>query len=291
MLTRRHVLAALSVLPPVAAAQACTQIQMFDTVMPGYRGVRQVARDVPFGSGPRQRLDIYAPTGTPPVGGWPVVIFYYGGSWRSGRRQDYHFAATAIASLGAVCVVPDYRLVPDVVFPAFVEDGAAALAWTGANVAGRAAGDPRRIVLAGHSAGAHIASLVALAPATRGQIAGWIGLAGPYDFLPLDVEATRAAFGHLAPGPALDASQPVRQPAERSAPALLIHGRQDTTVRPRQSEAMARHLEAAGVPVTLRMITSAGHITVLTALARPLRGVAPVREAIAAFLSGLPPRG
>lgn len=262
----------------------CTQLDAFDTVMPEDPGIRRLVRGQSFAPHARGSLDIYAPTGPAPQGGWPVMVFWYGGSWRSGRKEDYAFAASAFASLGMICVLPDYRLVPEVVHPAFVEDGLAALAWTVTGI-GALGGDPRRIILSGHSAGAWIAAMVAMDPSTRGQVAGWIGLAGPYDFLPLDVSATINAFGHLQ-GAALEATQPVRLPAAGTPPALLVHGDEDTTVRLRQSERMAAHLRSAGVPVELETLPNVGHITILTALARPLRGRAPTRAACRTWLAG-----
>lgn len=282
--TRRGLVAGVPLLAAGSLA-ACTQIEMFDTVMPGDGGVRQIARSVRFAAGRRGTLDVHAPVGAAPAGGWPVVVFWYGGSWRSGRKEDYQFAAAALASLGAVCVLPDYRLVPEVRHPAFVEDGLAALARVRQDAAGWG-GDPGRIVVAGHSAGAWIAAMLALDPSTRGQLAGWIGLAGPYDFLPLDVTATLDAFGHLS-GAALEATQPVRLPASGSPPALLVHGTEDRTVRFRQSEAMAAHLRASGVRCELEPLAHVGHITILTALARPLRGRAPTRALCGRFLQSL----
>lgn len=262
----------------------CTQLDAFDTVMPDDPGIRRIVRGQSFAPHARGSLDVYAPTGPAPAGGWPVMVFWYGGSWRSGRKEDYAFAASAFASLGMICVLPDYRLVPEAVHPAFVEDGLAAHRWTVASIAALG-GDPNRIVLSGHSAGAWIAAMVAMDPSTRGSVAGWIGLAGPYDFLPLDVSATIDAFGHLQ-GAALEATQPVRLPAGGTPPALLIHGAEDRTVRLRQSEAMAAHLRAAGVAAELEVLPNVGHITILTALARPLRGRAPTRAACRTWLAG-----
>ena len=71
----------------------------------------------------------------------PVVVFFYGGSWQSGRRQDYSFVAQALTSRGCVVVIPDYRLYPEANFPAFVEDGAAAFAWVHEHIS-RFGGDP-----------------------------------------------------------------------------------------------------------------------------------------------------
>ncbi|MBU6374295.1 MAG: alpha/beta hydrolase [Alphaproteobacteria bacterium] len=264
-------------------AGACAPLTAFDTLIPKDAGTRRVA-SAAYAAGPRGGLDIYAPTGARTA---PVVLFFYGGSWNSGRRQDYAFAGRALAALGYVVAIPDYRLVPEVRFPAFVEDGAAALAWATQNIAA-SGGDPGRIVLCGHSAGAYIALMLALdarygeaAGAPRGAVRGAVGLAGPYDFYPFDVDSTRAAFG-AAPDPA--ATQPISFAHAGAPPTLLLTGLDDTTVRPRNTRALAAKLAQAGADVTTREYPDVDHGDILLALARPLRGRAPVLADIRAFV-------
>lgn len=155
-----------------------------------------------------------------------------------------------------ITVVPDYRLIPEVRYPAFVEDGAAALRWATEH-AGTYCGDGSAIVLMGHSAGADIAAMLAVDPRwlgdTRSAVKGLAGLAGPYDFAPFDVEASRAAFGQ-APDPA--DPQPVTFAGAGDPPALLLYGSADTVVLPRNSEALAARLRAGGVAVDSRAIPS-----------------------------------
>ena len=90
-----------------------------------------VTRNIVFGAGPRDRLDIYRPAGSAgmPPAGWPVIVFFYGGSWQWGNRADYQFFAALLAKKGFVVAVPDYRLYPEVKFPAFLNDCAAAVAF------------------------------------------------------------------------------------------------------------------------------------------------------------------
>ena len=200
--SRRLFLAATAL--AAAALTACSGLDTLNglnRLTPGDGGVAQVGRDIAFGADPRQQLDVYAPKGR---AGAPVVVFFYGGSWKTGSRRDYGFAARAIAAKGFVVVVPDYRLVPQVRYPAFVEDGAAAVAWTAAH-AGEYGGDPKRIGVAGHSAGAYIALMLAVDPrwtakaGAGGAIKAAVGLAGPYDFLPFEPGgAAEAAFGQAA---------------------------------------------------------------------------------------------
>ena len=267
-------------------ASACSPLQALngaDRVMSD-GGVRQVADGVAFGADPRQRLDIYAP---PHAAHAPVLVFFYGGSWSSGRRQDYGFAARAFASQGFVVVIPDYRLVPQVTYPAFVEDGAAAVGWVSRNI-GRYGGDPARLALGGHSAGAYVAVMLALdrrwlaaAKVDPAVVRAVFGLAGPYDFYPFDVPASIAAFGTFADGPD---TQPINHVRAEAPPAFLAHGSKDTLVRPRNSIRLSEALTAAGARATLRLYPGLGHVEVLTALAKPFRGKAPIVADVARFL-------
>jgi len=273
-MTRRLAPAALA-----ALLAACTPLTLFNNVVPKDGGVVR-SDDIAFGQHPRQRLDVYAPKG---ANGLPVVVWIYGGSWNSGMKDGYGFAGRAFASRGFVTVVPDYRLVPEVRYPAFLEDNAAAVRWARANVA-RYGGDPDRIVLAGHSAGAYNAAMLALDARWLGEdraaVKGLIGLAGPYDFLPLDGPVTQAAFGSA---PDLPATQPVTHVDASAPPAFLATGADDATVRPRNSEKLAAKLQAAGVAAEVRVYPKMGHVGIVTALARPLRGKAPVLADATAF--------
>jgi acetyl esterase/lipase len=266
-----------------ALAAACSPLGTFDRLVPKDRGGALVARGLAYGPDSRQRLDVYAPrSGCEQPR--PVVVFFYGGSWNSGTRAGYAFVGRALAAQGFVTVIPDYRLVPEVHYPAFVEDGAAAVRWVTAN-AGKYCGDGRSIVLMGHSAGAYIAAMLAVDPrwleGTRAAIKGLVGLAGPYDFAPFDVDASRAAFGQVS-DPA--ETQPVTWAGAGDPPALLLYGTDDTVVRPRNSEALAARLRAGGVAVERRAYPGLGHVGILLALARPFRGRAPVLRDAATFI-------
>jgi len=254
----------------------------FNALVPKDRASARVAEGIAFGAGPRLRLDVYAPRATA-SGPRPVIVFLYGGSWNSGRRQGYAFAARALAAQGFVVVVPDHRLVPEVRYPEFLGDCAAAVRWA-RREAGRFGGDGGRIVLVGHSAGAYNTAMLALDPgllgADRTAIRGFAGLAGPYDFLPLDDKSTIAAFGQW---PRLAETQPVGHVAAGAPPALLLHGADDVRVKPRNSRALAARLEAAGAEVELKLYPGLGHIGILTALALPFRRKAPVLADVARF--------
>ena len=276
---RRALLAALPFLA------ACTpSLGTFDAFAPRDAGARRVARDVGYGEGPRRRLDVYAPAKRDaPL---PVIVFIYGGSWDSGDKDDYEFVGAALASRGFVTVLPDYRLAPEVRFPGFIEDCAAAVRWVSDNVS-EYGGDAQRIVLVGHSAGAYNAIMLALAGdylRTAGvdarSIRGAIGLAGPYDFLPFDVDSTRNAFGQ-APDPQL--TQPVHFARADAPPLLLLWGEDDTTVGPRNLESLAHVQRAAGGDVETEVYANVDHVGIMLALSRPFRGRAPVLNDVTAF--------
>ena len=268
-----------------ALAAACTpSLGAFNALAPKDPDGRRVARNVSFGPEARQKLDVYAPEGA--AGPKPVIVFVYGGSWASGDKDDYTFAGAALASRGFVTVIPDYRLVPGVRFPSFIEDCAAAVRWTADHVA-EFGGDASRIVLVGHSAGAYNAMMVALdahylrdAGVDAARVRGVVGLAGPYDFLPFDVDATRNAFG-AAPDTAL--TQPVHFARADAPPALLLWGDADTTVGPRNLRGLDEALRTAGARVETKIYPGVDHVDIMLALSRPLRGRAPTLADVTAF--------
>ena len=272
-------------LPGLAAALAtvaCSPLRTFDTLVPKDRGTRLIVRGAAFGPDPRQRLDVYAPA-SPADHRRPILVFFYGGSWSTGDRRGYAFVGRAFAAAGFVTVIPDYRLVPTIRFPTFLEDNAAAVRWARMH-ASEIGGDSDRIVLAGHSAGAYDAAMLAVdarwLAADRRAVRGWIGLAGPYDFLPLKGPITTATFGRER-DPVL--TQPVTFAGTGDPPAFLATGDRDKTVRPANSDAMAQRLRTAGVRVVRRRYAGLGHVGVLTALARPFRRRAPVLVDAVAF--------
>ena len=263
-------------------ASACSVLATFDTLVPKDAGSTRVARAVPYGEGPRRMLDIYAPAGAH-ASALPVIVFFYGGSWATGDRRYYSFVGRALAARGFVTVIPDYRLVPEVTYPGFVEDGAAAVNWTASHI-GDYGGDPRRIVLAGHSAGAYIAAMLSVDKQWLGEghkaVRGLVGLAGPYDFAPFTLETTRQAFGSA---PDAAATQPVNLAAPGDPPALLAYGDADHIVLPRNSIRLAERLRGVGVPVRVRAYAGMGHTGIVRALALPFRREAPVLDDIAQF--------
>ena len=249
--------------------------------------------DVAYGPLPRQKLDIYTPTATVPAAGWPVVVFFYGGSWNTGERADYQFVGEALAARGVVTLVADYRLYPEVRYPDFLTDSAQALAY-GLTQAARLGGDPKRVFVMGHSAGGYNAAMLALdarwlkaAGHAPGELAGWIGLAGPYDFFPTDNPAAQPVFFH----PNYPAqAQPITFTPPDAPRSFLAAPANDRVVSPQRSTLqLANKLQAAGVPVTLKFYKRASHTTLIGAFAWPLRWVAPVLDDVTAFIETAPP--
>src|SRR5690606_38098443 len=175
-----------------------------------------------------------------------------------------------LAEAGVTTIIPDYRLFPEVRYPVFVEDAAAAVAWVFGNHE-RLGIDPERIHLSGHSAGAHIAALLATDSKylerhgiEPGNLAGVIGLSGPYDVLPLTDDDLVEIF---SADPELQAdSQPVNHVDGDEPPFLLLHGDDDLLVWPRNSIRLKARLDAAGVPAELRIYKGIGHIRMLASL-------------------------
>ncbi|NMM07689.1 alpha/beta hydrolase [Polaromonas sp.] len=239
-----------------------------------------------YGPDARQSLDVYQPA--IPLRQAPLVVFFYGGNWSSGERADYRFVGEALASSGIVAMVADYRLSPAFRYPAFVQDSARAVAWALQHAADYDA-DPAKIFVMGHSAGAYNAAMVALDSrwlAAEGlkptRLAGWIGLAGPYDFLPIVEPLSRVAFNW--PDTPAD-SQPLLHASAASPRALLLAPAQDRLVNPQRSTlALAQRLKASGVAVQSELFDSVSHVTLLASMASVLRGRAPVLERVQAFV-------
>ncbi len=261
-------------------------LSVLDFLVPKDTASHRVARDVAFGPHRRHRLDLYAPRR--PSGRLPLLVFVHGGGWDSGDRRDYGFAGRALAALGFLACCADYRVFPEAVFPAFVEDLALAAGWLASHAA-RYGGDPDRLFLVGHSAGAYNAVMLALdpgrfgAPGLAGRIAGVVGLSGPYDFYPFDVRQSIDSFGAY-PEPLT--TQPVNLVTAAAPPMLLAHGVRDTTVGDYHTVRLAARLRSAGVPVVERHYGGLRHVELALGLMQPLRGLLPVYRYIASFLSG-----
>ncbi len=255
----------------------------------GHQGQQGVA----YGPDPRQRLDVYQPLPDSRPATPPIVVFFYGGSWSKGERADYRFVGEALASAGAIVVIADYRLSPGVRYPEFVRDSAAAVKWA-FDHASELGGSPENVVVMGHSAGGYNAAMVALDRrwldgaelARERKLAGFIGLAGPYDFLPIENRETQVAFRWPDTSPD---TQPIVHVTPNAPRTLLLAAAKDDLVNPQRSTVgLGEKLKSAGVPTRVKLYPRVNHVTLLAALAQPLRWLAPVRADVLAFL-GLPP--
>lgn len=279
-MARRSLLAGLT----AGLTAGCSPATVLNAMAP--RDGVMVTDGIAYAAGDRHTLDVYAPAAASRA---PVVVFLYGGGWKSGDRATYRFVGASLATAGVVCVIPDYRTWPQARFPAFVDDAALAVGWTRTHVAAHG-GDPGCLFLMGHSAGAQIVTLLGLNPAYLGTVGlrpsrdlrGVIGLSGPYDFLPLHSDTLKAIFG---PEDRLPLSQPINFVTPHAPPMLLAAGDADTTVLPRNTIRLAARLQADGNAVESILYPGIGHAPVIGAFARALRFIAPVRQDVLRFIA------
>lgn len=263
------------------------KLDFADRMAPGPVEYRQAPlTSIAYGDDARQKLDVYLPKQNA-VGASAVLIFFHGGSWHDGEREGYGFLGRAFAARGFVTVIADYRKAPSVRFPAFVQDTASAIAWVHANIS-KYDGDADRIFIMGHSAGAHIAMMTALDPQwlaannlTPNVIKGVIGLAGPYDFLPLTSDSSKIALGQW---PDLTETQPITYARGDAPPLLLLTGDKDTVVKPRNSKILSEKIQALGGQQQLRIYPDVDHADIIMAVARPFRQKAPIVTDVVNFI-------
>ena len=287
-LSRRTLLVQLCAL----VSAACSKAAFLAANVPAAFGPYKRRANIRYGTDAQHRLDVYIPDKSA-AAPRPLIVFWHGGRWSFGDKAEYRFVGAALAELGYVTVVPNYRHFPEVLMPGFMDDAAQAAAWAIAHAADFGA-DPNRPYLMGHSAGAHMAALLSLDSryfAATGRpvprIAGLIGLSGPYDFLPLREPDVQAIFG---PPPLYADSQPINFVRPDAPPALLVHGLKDTQVWPKNSRNFATALSAQGVAVTLKLYPKLSHADTVAALSAPARGRARTLADIEAFVNATRPQ-
>lgn len=268
----------------VSPAYALSMMDPFNMSRTLDEGVNKIGENIPYANGDRQKLDIYAPAEIPRELA-PVVIFYYGGAWKQGTKEDYVFVGHALAAKGFVVVIPDYRLVPEVQYPDFVFDNAAAVKWVEDNIRGYG-GDKRRVFLSGHSAGAYNAVMLGMDSSYLRQfsvtipIRGVAALSGPYAVYPFEFKELEAAFGNVD-NPQL--TQPINLPTEETVPMFLGHGDLDFIVSKDNTLLMQKKLLQANRSVTAKIYESLEHMEPVMALSTVWRWRSPVLEDMVEF--------
>lgn len=276
---------AVLALAPLMAMAACSPLKVLNAVEP--RAGVEITRGLAYGADPRQALDVYAPRKRRPD--TPIVVFFYGGSWDSGRRSDYRFLGASMASQGFVTIIPDYRIYPQVRWPAFLEDSALAARWARDHGAAYG-GDPGRLVLMGHSAGAYNAAMLALDGRWLGKVGmapdrdvrAMVGLAGPYDFLPLTSGELKQIFGPERQRPD---TQPINHVGSGTPPLWLGTDLRDHYVDPGNTSRLAAAVRAKGGRVETRAYPRLNHALMIGVFALPLRWLAPVRRDVTRFIA------
>lgn len=264
----------------------CTQLQLLNATV-SHRGYTRTL-DLTYGNDPRQKLDVYLPKKIAPDA--KVVVFFYGGSWRGGSKTDYRFVAQALTSRGFIVVLPDYRVYPQVTFPAFVEDGAAVVRWTRDHIADFG-GDTNQLYLMGHSAGSHIAALLTLdarylktVGLERNAIRATASLSGPLDFTPNPWD--RPVFNQPTNATTIDPQiEPITFVDGQEPPMLLVQGLQDKIVAPFNAEHLAARIRSAGGQVEYITYPNRAHASVVVALASPYQWLAPVLDDVTKFFN------
>lgn len=261
------------------------QLDILDRAWPGANKAELLGADIAFDPASGQKLNIWGAKDAETKK--PVLVFFYGGGWANGERAQYGFAARAYANRGFIAVLPDYRKVPHVLFPVFNQDAAAAVRWVHDNIA-RYGGDPERIVLAGHSAGAYIAMMLTLdqsylkaAGVNPGIVRATAGLSGPYDFYPYD---SRRSINAMNAWPRPIETQPIAFARKDAPPIMIVTGTADDTVKPRNAILLSRRLHELGAPVEFRAYNDLGHEDVVMSLSKPFRTKAAVLQDSADFL-------
>ncbi len=286
----RSLLRLFAVIIVVLASGTAQAISLMDPLnLPGTLdgGVTRAGQNIAYGTGPRHKLDVYVPDQIESTA--PVMVFLYGGAWRQGSKADYPFVGHAFAAQGFVTVIPDYRLVPDVAYPDFLNDNAQAVKWVEDNIH-LFGGDPERIFIAGHSAGAYNAVMLGMDPVylreagVTAPVRGVVGLSGPFAVYPFEFAELQEAFGHVD-NPQM--TQPINMPTSNTVPLFLGHGSSDLIVSVENSTAMEKKFLADNHGITVKIYDGLGHMETVGALAGIYRWRGSVLDDVINFLNSL----
>ncbi len=280
-MTKRSFLNTLGLGGLVTTLAGCSVLSTFNALTPKDSGVRRIARDVSYGDDPRQTYDVYGPV--KPGKPLPLLVFFYGGAWNSGSKNDYVWMGRALASMGYVVALPDYRIWPHV-YPDFVEDHAAAVKHLMAR-AGYYNADPARLGLMGQSSGAYGAVMLALDQdylGTDDPVKACVGISGPYDFYPFNVPASQAAFGAW---PRPMETQPISYVRRTRTHFLFLQSRTDKVVGVHNAVNLQAKLVAAGTDCRLKLYDGLSHEDTAAVYSIPFRGKAQLFQDTKAFLA------
>lgn len=272
-------------LAPNVPAVALSLLDPFNIPATLDGGVVQAGKSIAYAPGERHTLDIYVPEKLEKSA--PVIVFLYGGAWRQGTKDDYPFAGHAFAAKGFVTVIPDYRLVPEAQYPVFLGDNAAAIKWVEDNIK-TFGGDPKRVFLVGHSAGAYNAVMLGMDSIYLRDakvsipLRGVVGISGPYAVYPFEFKELQEAFGNVD-NPEM--TQPINLPTNETVPLLLLHGDEDFIVSPENTKRLAQKLTADGIGVEMKLYEELKHMEPVAALSQALRWKTPVLDDIVTFLT------
>jgi acetyl esterase/lipase len=254
-----------------------------------------VEKDLPYADGgDQQMLDLYLPGKK----GFTTVVFTYGGGWHSGGRKSVKQIGEQMQSLGYGCALLSHRLGPKDKFPAQAEDVAAGFAWVKKNIETKG-GDPKRVVLMGHSSGAHLSLLIAADPKylakhklSSADIAGVVGLSTPVDLEPRE---DKKGFGNtLMAGKGAEvfsrdtalmkAASPIQHVSKDLPLTLLVVGEKDFPMLEKDARTFAEKSKGVDRGVTTFVGKGCDHMGVVRSL---LEDRSPIQEQVLDFLKNL----
>jgi len=261
---------------------ACAPVNILNAITPS--GSYNLSKNMAYGDQDRQNLDVYNAISAKADS--PIIMFIHGGSWDSGSKDIYKFVGQGFAKDGYTVIIPNYRLYPEALFPDFIHDIALATAWTHRTY------PKRKIILIGHSAGAHTALNLTLndvflrdAGVNRcAVIAGTVGLAGPYGERPFAKEPFITIFPDRNTGD----DAPRNLARHPSPPLLLLTGAADTTVHPDNASLLAQKVTARGGLATSRSYAGVTHTDIVKVLSKFFEKDETVKADILAFIDALP---
>ena len=275
---------AIAVTVALALLTACDQRRAAEAIFLGKQF--SLSSNIPYDTGARHLLDVYRPrdVGDTPV---PVIVFLYGGRWQTGAKDEYKLAGDAITRRGYVAVIPDYRLAPQVKFPAWIDDAAHALRWVHDSIANYG-GDRTQIFVVGHSAGAHTATVLSLddryllhAGVQPEVVRGYVSMAGPVDTVWTDPDV-QELMGPRDGWPGTYPAQLVS--STQHQPLLLLHGVKDKTVLPGNSTALAGLIKKFGGHACATLYPNLTHSSIVVAFMIPRLPIAKVMDDVQAFV-------